>query len=261
MEEIKDVVVITPAYNEPLQMYVALREKMDSVKDHLAGKGISMMHFFLDDGSRELPDDFPILVKHMKNQGLWDGVFDGYKNIFSVLKKQTDLIVRMDSQEHNPFLIPEIVDHFNNSPVQAAYLPVWYWIKGQPRPKMVEIFGMIREFAEALAPIDSETIALMYNKRFPTGFQVYRRSALEKLIPFLEEGEKVFRRKFKANPTWGIDLMAMIFSAHKFPGGIDFLFGGWSEPWLQNRGEDKIKIQDSRTSMVLETMTEILGKK
>lgn len=247
---IKSVVAITPVWNESLEIIQRFIEGIESVRRVLARQEIGFRHLFLNDGATNLSDEFPSLVKHGENQGLALTLMDGYRATLE-LKSQPDLVIRLDCQEHDPEKIVEIVDNFSHSPVQALVLPVWYWLKSQPRPLMTKVTKDTAGFCQALSPVNSAVILEVYNQKFPMGFQAFRQSALRKVLPRLEQGIKIFSEKY-GRPSWGLDLLAILVAADEYPEGIDFLFAGWSEPWEQNRGADKVAAQQKKAEAMVE---------
>lgn len=239
MERIKNIVAISPVMSS-----------LTKVKKALNGKGIALRHFFLDDGALELPEDYPILVRHQQNLGLAKTLCDGYRAALN-LKVKPDLVVRLDSQEHNPSNIKAIADSFSNSPVETMFLPIIYWVTDQPRPLEREISVMIANFVNALYPIDEEVILDIYNNKFPIGFQAFRLGCLEKLLPLLEKGMEIFQAIEKKPASWGLDLLAILVSAEIAPQTVDFHFAGYSVPWAQNRGLDKIKAQKDKAEIMI----------
>lgn len=250
--EIKNVVAITPVWNEPLGMIQKFLAAVDGARKKLVDKGIGFRHFFLDDGALHLPDEYSILVRHKKNEGLARTLFDGYQEVFN-LKSLPDLVIRLDCQEHDALQIPFVVDHFSHSSfINALFLPVWYWIEGQDRPAMKDITIMIADFIRALSPIQKEAVLGIYNQKFPLGYQAVRTSVLEEILPKLERGLAIFQEKTGKPATWGLDLLMILLAARQYPEAIDFVFGGWAEPWLENRGQDKIDAQRQKAITMVE---------
>ncbi len=247
---IKSVVAITPVWNESLGMIQKFLKGIERARRALAEQEIGFRHLFLNDGATNLPDEFPTLVRHAENQGLALTLMDGYQAVLG-LRSQPDLVVRLDCQEHDPEKIIETVDHFSHSPVQALVLPVWYWVKSQPWPLMTKVTKDMAGFCQALSPVNPAVILEVYNQKFPMGFQAFRQTALRQVLPRLEKGVGIFREKY-GRPSWGLDLLAVLVAADEYPEGIDFLFGGWSEPWEQNRGPDKIVAQQKKAEAMVE---------
>lgn len=255
---IKNVVAITPVWNEPLGMIQGFLETVDVARKKLIEKGLGFRHFFLDDGTLHLPDEYSILVRHPENQGLARTLADGYKAVLG-LKSQSDLIIRLDCQEHDPLQIPFVVDHFSHtSKLQALFLPVWYWIEGEDRPLMKDITLMIANFVRALSPIEKQVVLGTYNQKFPLGYQAFRPSVLKEMLPRLENGMAIFQEKTGKPATWGLDLLTIMLAAHQYPEAIDFVFGGWSSPWLSNRGADKVEAQKQK-AVAMVAIAEALG--
>ncbi len=226
-------------------------EKIQGISLALNKRGIGFAHYFLDDGAIHLPESFPTLVRHLKNQGLAPTLMDGYRAVLQ-LKTPAEIIIRLDCQEHDPYKILEIVDNMGHSPVDAMFLPVYYWVSGENRPLMKEVSRRIAEFNEGLAPISKTTVLATYNQVFPLGFQAFRQETLQILIPKLERGMELCEKITGKPATWGLDLLVILIAAND--GMItDSMFGGWSEPWKENRGTDKVEAQRVKA----ETMVEV----
>jgi len=229
---------------------------INEVRRILSEQNIGFRHFFLDDAAVNLPDEYPILVRHQKNKGLDQILLKGYQAIFS-LKSKTDLIIRIDCQEHDPLKIPFILDHFLHSSTKVIFLPVCYWIEGNNRPLMKEITKIMLEFNSALSPIDRKIILAIYNQKFPMGYQAFTTDALAIILPQLKKGVAIFKEKFKEQPRWGLDLLVMLVAANQYPKSVDFVFGGWSKPWLENRGREKIEAQRKQAAKIIEVAVEL----
>ncbi|MBI3290973.1 hypothetical protein HYZ76_01685 [Candidatus Falkowbacteria bacterium] len=247
---IKDVVVITPLWKESSAMIQALSDSIAEVGKNLNSRGVEIRHFFLDDCRPwHLPNGVPKLVRHKKNQGLSKTLIDGYEEVL-FLKPKPDLVVKIDCQEHDPKMIIPIIDHFNHSISKAVFLPICYWVRGQPRPLMTTVVNDIADFRASLSPINEKGILLAYNQKFPLGFQAFRREVLEQIMPKLEKGYDLFEDRF-GQPSWGFDLLAILLSANLFPQQIDFLFGGWMSPWEENRNPEKTAVQREKAEKII----------
>lgn len=256
MKNIQNVVAITPVWNEPLGMIQQFLESIDNVRRKLSGQGIAFRHFFLNDGAINLPDEYPTLVRHQKNMGLATTLRDGYRAVLQ-LKARPDLIVKLDCQEHDSEKILAVVDHFSHSNVQALFLPVWYWVEEKERPLMKDIVILIARFISSLNPMDKATILEIFNQKFPLGYQCFRPETMELLLPDMERGIEIFREKFNKPATWGLDLLTILLAANKIPEYLDFVFGGWSEPWQENRSQDKIEAQRNKAEVMAEIAKEL----
>jgi hypothetical protein len=116
---------------------------------------------------------------------------------------------------------------------------------------------MTAGFIQSLSPINKEDILKVYNQKFPLGYQVFRTTLLKKILPRLSKSLEVFEKKFGTPATWGLDLMAILLAVDENPDAIDFVFGGWSEPWKENRGSDKIEAQKRKAGAMLEVFAEL----
>ena len=248
--DVEKVVVITPVYNESREMILKLLIGFMQVQSQLAGRGVELLHFFLDDDATHLPPECQRLVTHTENQQLARTLLDGYSAVLEQ-HPDADVVIRMDCQEHDPAMIPRIIDAFRFSPVQALFLPVCYWVAGQPRPLMRQITQDIADFTAALSPVKSEKILRVYNQKFPLGFQAFTLPVITRLLPMLERGYEVFEQRH-GRPSWGFDLLAIILAANLFPGEIDFLFGGWMPPWEENRPAEKIEAQRRKAEAIVD---------
>lgn len=251
------VVAITPVWNESLAMIQSFRTLIEGVREKLNQRGIGFVHYFLDDAALHLPEEYPILVRHATNQGLAHTLLDGYTAVLA-LKAKADIIIKVDCQEHDPEMIMDIVDNMGHSPIDAMFLPVYYWVKGEPRPLMREMTVQIADFIRALDPISRETVLSTYNVIFPLGYQAYRGKTLSELLPKLIEGMRICEEMTNKPATWGLDLLAILLAAKNDAAKIDFLFGGFSEPWLENRGADKVAAQQVKAETMIQ-IAERLG--
>lgn len=256
MKNIQNIVVITPVWNESLGMIQQFLEGIDKVRRKLSDQGIGFRHFFLNDGAVNLPEEYSILVRHQKNEGLAKTLLDGYKAVFQI-KTKPDLVIKLDCQEHDPEKILLIVDHCSHSSAQVLFLPVWYWTEKEERPLMIDIVSLIVRFVSSLNPMDKGTIFEIFDRRLPLGYQCFRIEALELLLPDIEKGIRVFQKKFGKPATWGLDFLIILLAANKIPGSLDFVFGGWSKPWQENRSRKKIEIQRQKIEIMVEVAREL----
>jgi hypothetical protein len=197
------------------------------------------------------------LIRHSENQGLARTLVSGYSAL-SNLKVPADTIIKIDAQEHRPEKIIEIVDNMSESPIDALFLPVWYWIKNQPRPLMKDISVMIVDFVKGLSPIKKEIVLKTFNQTFPLGYQAFRIQTLEKIVPILKRGVEIYEN-LVGKSSWGLDLLAILVAANEFE-NVDFIWGGWSKPWLVNRNPDKIAAQRKKAAVMVD-VAEKLGYK
>lgn len=254
---VRDVVAITPVWNESLAMIQSFQAQIESVRSALVAKGISFRHFFLDDGAVHLPDESSILFRHEVNTGLAQTLSDGYEKVLRSKKGKPDVIARLDCQEHDPAMILQAVDHLMRVPVDAVFIPVVYNVKGEPSRRMVEVTQIIASLSQALHPSDLAVVESIYNQVFPLGFQVFRADLLSAILPKYQMAISAFQRKFNKPATWGFDLLSLLLSAEIDPERIDFIFGGWMEPWESNRGSDKVEAQRTRVKQMLELHAEL----
>ncbi len=248
---IKSVAVITPVYNEPADLIRKLVETVERKKPLLRQNNVGLNHFFLDDGARDFPDEFlrKRLVCHEQNQGLAKTLIDGYQAITKIALSH-DLVIKMDCQEHDPDKIFDIISFFSSTDIQALFLPVYYWVKGQPKPSMNEILNEIGIFSDSLCPIRKDKVLEIYNQKFPLGYQAFSLSALKAILPRFEKGYRLFEENY-GKPSWGFDLLSIILAA-QFCGDIEFIFGGWMTPWEENRPLKKIEEQAKRAAMIID---------
>jgi hypothetical protein len=253
------VVAITPVYNETAEMIVKFINGMDEVRAELAALGVDFSHFLLNDGALHLPEvmeEVDVLVKHKKNLGLATTLVDGYEAVLA-LETPPDIIIRLDCQEHDPWKIISIVDSFLRSSARAIFLPVWYWTGGENRPMQKDIMRIMVEFCANLSPINIEVVLSIYNQKFPLGYQAFGADFLREIFPSLKKGLDIFQDKFNKPATWGFDLLAMLLAAKFNPETVDFMFGGWSKPWVENRGPEKITAQQERARCMIDVAKEL----
>lgn len=259
MRNIFTVVAMVPVFNEPQEMIISFWAKFAEVVRRLKCQSNFQLNpqlYFLSDGAVNLPDNMPCLNGRRKeNWRLARTLMEGYGLVLK-LDPVPDLIIRLDVQEHDPGLIPQIIDHFEHSPVEALFLPVIYEVEGQPRPLMAKVTRDMAEFQAALNPIDQKTILRIYNQKFPLGFQCYSCQALERIFPQLERGLEIFRQKY-GPPSWGLDLLAILLAAKNFPEAVDFFFGGWMTPYKENITSEKVAVQRLRAVTMVEIAIEL----
>lgn len=248
---VRSVVIITPVWNEPLGMIQKFQGQIAVVKEKLNRQDIALRHFFLDDGAVNLPDESAILVRHEKNLGLATTLLDGYNAVLK-LRIKPDLVVRMDCQEHDPTEILRVVDNFSHSEISAMFLPVWYWVEGEPRPREKEVTELLAKFVSSLSPLEEETILGTYNQKFPIGYQVYTPEFLAEVLPSLTNGISLFAEMYQTSATWGLDLLAILLAGYLCPSKVDFHFAGFAEPWRENRGADKVLAQQKKAGEMIQ---------
>jgi hypothetical protein len=182
------------------------------------------------------------------NLGLAHTLVEGYETALELL--DYDLIVRIDIDgEHDVELLPEIIDTMEKTDAQALYLPVVSSVEGRSRPSHTEVSRDIVRFADAVKQLDDEVIHNLYNQRFPLGYQVYRPDLLRQIITDLRRGLRTFKEITGNEPTWGLDLLAILLAAKST--SIDFMFGGWMKPWEANRSPQKDRDQAERARIML----------
>jgi hypothetical protein len=125
---------------------------------------------------------------------------------------------------------------------------------------MVEVTRIIAELSSALSPADLVVVERIYNQVFPLGFQVFRSNLLASILPKYQLALSEFKTKFGKQPTWGFDLLSLLLAAEVDPQRIDFIFGGWMEPWESNRGPDKVEAQRARVRQVFELLGDLNRK-
>lgn len=253
MAMISRVLVLTPVFRETFSMIERFMRTIEDVRLHLKRtQDVNLEHFFLDDGASSLPENYVRLVHHPENRGVAETLVDGYREAQNL--PGFDAVVRIDCQEHDPWRIPDIVEHFEHSRLKAIYLPIRYWVRGEARPTMLETNAMIAGFFEALSPIDEKTVNRIYNVEFPIGYQAYMMSALEYLVPkFMSAIASPCVGMFEGGKIrWGMDLLAILLMARRDRGEIDFMFGGWAEPWQVNRPPEKILAQAEQNARIIQ---------
>ena len=139
-------------------------------------------------------------MRHETRRQLAHSIVDGYEAVLR-LRSRPDLVVRLDSQEHDPAVILTIEDHFAHTDVSALFLPVIYTVAGAPRKRFAEIAAMMAEFDAAITRADREVLLRLYNQEFPVGYQAYRTAALEQIVPFLRRALGVYRDESGKDPS------------------------------------------------------------
>jgi len=248
MSKIKNVVVVTPVWNEPLAIIQKLRNEIRQVKEKLNDKGVALQHFFIDDAALFLPDEYPVIYRHTENKRLAQTLIDAYSAIPN-LKVKPDLVIRMDSQEHNTAYILNIVDLFSETDCEMVILPVWYWEEDN-RPSMNEIYKYLVIFYKGLTDMDEKTILGTFNQVFPMGFQAYRPEFLKKVLDKLLLAQKKYEKLFNEKMSWGLDLLAILIAVD-LTDNWDLIFSGFMPPWKENRGHDKIMSQKDKAKKML----------
>jgi|GEM_PF-2168431 len=237
MNRVTEVVTFTPVYNEPARMVLNFDHEMKDVTDRLRPE-VSFQHFFGSDGALTFPAGMQgVLVEHQENMGLAKTLIDGFEAVLDA-RPDAEVLIRLDCQEHDPHKIPDIVEAFTATQTEALFLPVWYWW-GKDRPPQRDIYKWVDDFWEALAPMDPSRIMEIYNKKFPLGYQAYRTDFLRKLLPKLRKALALFEGQNQKAATWGLDLLIMLIAARNDRHLIDFMFGGYAEPWKENRSSAK----------------------
>ncbi len=260
--DIRHVVAFSPVSNEPLAMIQKHRDGMEDARRALNAQGIGLSFLWADDGAAELPEDMPTIVQHPKNLHLATTLLDAYAAIVSGtrLKRRPDLVIRLDSQEHDPGMIPKIVDQMRYSTAQALFVPVVYWRDDEPRRLESDVGAIIYRLRNALHPVDTETIREIYNAVFPLGYQCFLTDLLEKILPDFARVMDLFEQETGAPPTWGMDLVSLVLAAHYAgAGGIDMSFGGWMPPWEANRLATKVADQRQKVGRMLQVLHKLEG--
>lgn len=264
MNKIRNVAVITPRCKENLAQVLAFRSRLSLANAELAknGKQIKLTHYLLNDGDQSLVESYSNhLVNHETNRGLAYTLVEGYEAVLKI--PDLDLIVRIDIDgEHDIGLLPYIIStmeqpKMGQTQVQALYLPVVSSIEGKPRPNYEDVTRDIAQFGYAVKyPEDQgEVIRGLYNQRFPLGYQVYYPELLRQITPDLRRGLTKFKEITGKEPTWGLDLLAILLAAKSAP--IDFIFGGWMKPWEANRSPQKDLDQAERAKVMLQIFDDI----
>jgi hypothetical protein len=250
VKKITKVAVLTPCFRETRAMIDAFIAKLNAVRNDPRLQGVQVTHYILNDGSSAIKDGDNALVNHPSNYGLALTLIDGYENL-SYKDSAPDFVVRCDIDgEHNIGLLPELVDMMSRAEADAVFLPVAYSVEGQPRPSTQEITRDMGRFAEAVTDLNPEVICSLFNQKFPLGFQAYRMSTLYKIIPDLRRGAQVFHDLTGNNPTWGLDLLAILIAAQATP--VSFMFAGWMTPWKENRSPEKDAEQAEKARIMIE---------
>ncbi len=239
------IIVIAPTYRETQEMLNSFTDKMDQVALLLKEKGHTCEYYFLSDGQTIDLKDKTLLV-HEMSQGLAYTLVEGYEE---VLKQKPDIVVRIDTNENDPFNIIEIVNRFEMKGVDTVFCPMTHLEVNETALESVQ--KEFELFKDALCTWNGSEIERLYNNVFPLGFQSFNATFLTKLIPFLKKGLSVFEELFSQRPSWGLDLLVVLLSCKL--GKTDFYFEPVETPaWKHNKSEEKSREQADRARKMIE---------
>ncbi len=247
------IVVITPTSREAEDIINIFLKKISETKTALMKKGITMEHFFLDDGSKIIGLN-NLLISHQDRQGLATTLIEGYESVVSKFPL-VDAVVRIDVQEHDPIDMISGIERvlLGNA---AVFLPVTH--SDVTAENTIFLEKEIISFKNSLDPINKEEILRLYNNTFPLGFQILTIDSLKAILPSLKEGFSIFKNKFNMTPTWGLDLLVALLIARSFPGHFDFYFYPKNtKEWKENKSLEKTEEQAKRSSMMVEVAKDL----
>lgn len=238
------IIVIAPTYKETIEMLDVFENKMNQVALFLKEKGHTCEYYFLSDGQTiDLKDK--VLLVHKESQGLAYTLVEGYEE---VLKQNPDIVVRIDTNENDPFNIIEIVNRFEMRKVDTVFCPMTHLEVNETTLESVQ--KEFELFKGALCTWNDLEIERLYNNVFPLGFHSFNATFLAKLVPFLKKGISVFEELFSQKPSWGLDLLVVLLSCKL--GKTDFYFEPVETPaWKYNKSEEKSKEQADRARKMI----------
>lgn len=257
------ILAISPVCYETEIMINSFIRRMKKVKEALNANGLTIQPYFLSDASLVLKEkalEIPTLVTHHEPEprGLASTLITGYEKALAWMQPD-DWLVRLDTNEHDPSKIVEMAEIFSHTKAQFILAPVWYWVQGTARPKEYQIYRELAAFAlNILKPWNKEAIKAAYNQRFPMGYQAFSFELLQKVLPLLKEGIRIFQAQYGVSATWGLDLLSLLAAVALEPKSFDIIFGGYAEPWQENRPAEKITEQRGRAEKMLEVAAKLL---
>ena len=241
-----NILVIAPTYRETEEMLNIFKDKMGQVISLLKAEGHLCEYCFLSDGQViDLADK--VLIKHESPLGLATTLIEGYE---AAVQKKVDIIVRIDTNENDPFYIPDIVKRFErNSDIGAVFCPMIHMdVSDDSLPLINQEFN---KFTEAILNWNESEIIRLYNNVFPMGYHVFSNSFLQKLLPLIREGYSIFERLFGQKPSWGLDLLIVLISAKI--ANIEYYFKPVETlAWKENKSEAKSREQADRAQKMIQ---------
>lgn len=253
------IALLTPVSNESSEQIIELERRVSNVSAELDARGYRLLHFYLNDGAPNLDPLSPMLVRRRTRVGLATTLVEGYEAVHRNLCRddRPGIVVRCDADgEHDPGRILQIVDAFTDTKAQGIVLPVWYVVAGGERPMQSRVARIMIEFLRALnlrTESEEEFVGSVYNNTFPMGFQAWRSDALAQVASFLRASLDSYSALYHDEvPSWGFDLLALLIGSTLFPGEIDYLFGGWSNPRTERRSPEKAAEQALRAIRMID---------
>lgn len=228
------IIVIAPTYRETSDMLEVFENKMEQVGISLKEKGHSCEYYFLSDG-QWIDLKGKALFVHKESQGLAYTLLEGYEK---VLKLNPDIVVRIDTNEDDPFSILEMFELLPINDVIATF-------------RCKESKEGFTEFMEGLKSWDQNVIEKYHNVKFPCGCFMFQKEGLKKVINYLKKGSKLFEEQFNAKMTWGLDLFTLLISSKLLRTGFMLGFDN-SSIWIENQNEEKSREQADRAQKMIQ---------
>jgi hypothetical protein len=250
--DIRRVFAFSPVSYESWDIQFRHFTAMHTMEAKLKAVGCKLSFEWASDGCQTLWEGDVTLIKHDTHLGLATTLADAYTAIlqrFHDSAERPDIIVRLDSQEHNPRLLRKIVQQMRSTDVEALFLPVMYEVREQPRHLMRDIYANIIRLDNALHPVDTKIVSEIYNNIFPMGYQCFTWGLLQRILPHFLDVMALYQSQKSRPAMWGMDLVSLVL-AKQF-GSVDFLFGGFMKPWESNRPPEKIAEQAARVEEML----------
>lgn len=175
-----NIVIFTPTYNEADNIEIFVKQ----VFEVLPQCKILVVDDNSPDGTakkvEELKKDYPnlyLLVRKEKRGRGWAGI-DGFKK---ALELKADLIVEMDADlSHSPDELPKLIHYLQNNPEIDVVVGSRYIKGGEDSER-----NIIRKFISLFARTYIKIVTGIPLKDITSGYKVYRREVIEKILPFL----------------------------------------------------------------------------
>lgn len=242
-----NIIVIAPTYRETEEMLNIFRDKMEQVISLLKTEGHSCIYYFLSDGQViDLEDK--VLIKHESPLGLATTLIEGYE---AALQKNPDIIIRIDTNEDDPFKILEGLKLMIGNKADAILIPRTYYFGSKEF-----LLNEFNTFKDAIIQWKEKEILRLHNNVFPMGCYMLSREFLKKLLPFINEGYNTFERLFGQKPSWGLDLLVALISVKI--GHIEFYFKPVETlAWKENKSEAKSREQADRAQKMIKVARDL----
>lgn len=202
-----NLIIYAPAYNVDKSIGVFL-ERMDAIRDRLAGKSIAVCDLFIvNDGStdntvREIMESgamkkkYVKIIDHKKNSGVVRALFTAMSFVKKRIGKNPSniIIVRMDADmEHDPLAIDRLI-----APIVSGKSDIVFGV--------MDFSGYqeeVKKFNRKAGLEESREFLKMDIPQFCPGFQAIRGDFFMKIASELSSAQGRFRRKY------GLDMVTM----------------------------------------------------